>query len=160
MPASRSKDGGKSWKYSASPFPGISWGQRLILRRLKEGPLLFVSFTDNIRSTGDKLYTSLKGMAMKTHAGDVKRCYGLFAALSFDEGETWPVRRFLDSSVETGPCETEGFGVKRNVLIDGTHGELKGYMAATQSPDGMIHVISSRLHYRFNMKWLSTTGLI
>jgi hypothetical protein len=26
---------------------------------------------------------------------------------------------------------------------------------ATQTPDGAIHLISSRLHYRFNLPWLT-----
>src|SRR5690606_26274661 len=46
MPISISDDLGKTWTYSASEFPPISSGQRLILRRLNEGVLLFVSFTD------------------------------------------------------------------------------------------------------------------
>ena len=29
-----------------------------------------------------------------------------------------------------------------------------GYLAITQTPDGVIHLISSRLHYRFNLAWL------
>ena len=32
--------------------------------------------------------------------------------------------------------------------------EHAGYLACTQSPDGTIHLISSRLHYRFNLAWL------
>ena len=27
---------------------------------------------------------------------------------------------------------------------------------ATQTPDGLIHLITSNLHYRFNLKWLET----
>ena len=32
--------------------------------------------------------------------------------------------------------------------------EPAGYLAATQTPDGTIHLLSSRLHYRFNLAWL------
>lgn len=32
--------------------------------------------------------------------------------------------------------------------------ETKGCMAATQTPNGVIHLISSALHYRFNLAWL------
>ena len=37
-----------------------------------------------------------------------------------------------------------------------TQAEPKGYLAATQTPDGMIHLISSRLQYRFNQAWIET----
>ena len=46
MPLSLSSDGGKTWTYSASPFTPVSSGQRLVLARLREGPLLLCSFTD------------------------------------------------------------------------------------------------------------------
>ncbi len=36
-----------------------------------------------------------------------------------------------------------------------TEAEHEGYLAATQSPDGVIHLISSRLYYRFNLAWLT-----
>ncbi|HCZ02599.1 MAG TPA: hypothetical protein DHV39_04180, partial [Verrucomicrobiales bacterium] len=35
-----------------------------------------------------------------------------------------------------------------------TRAEHAGYLAATQTPDNVIHLISSRLHYRFNLPWL------
>lgn len=38
--------------------------------------------------------------------------------------------------------------------MDATHAEPRGYLAGTQSPDGMIHILSSRMHYRFNLKWI------
>ena len=37
---------------------------------------------------------------------------------------------------------------------DSTHAEPRGYLCATQTPDGIIHLLSSRLHYRFNLAWL------
>ena len=40
--------------------------------------------------------------------------------------------------------------------LDATHAEPAGYTYATQTPDGVIHLISSNLHYRFNLKWLQT----
>jgi hypothetical protein len=42
----------------------------------------------------------------------------------------------------------------KNFTMDGTHAEPAGYLAAVQAPDGMIHLISSHLHYRFNLAWL------
>jgi formylglycine-generating enzyme len=101
MTRSDSDDEGDTWTYRASPFPPIASGQRLVLMRLREGPLLLMSF----------------------HAE------GMFAALSFDEGETWPTRRQID-------------------------GNRRGYLAATQTPDHLIHLITSRHHYRMNLAWL------
>jgi hypothetical protein len=40
--------------------------------------------------------------------------------------------------------------------MDDTHAETGGYSYATQTPDGVIHLITSNLHYRFNLKWLQT----
>jgi len=77
--------------------------------------------------------------------------FGLFASLSFDDGKTWPVKKLisdgkyreLDGGAWTGPF-----------IMDETHAEPKGYMAAVQSPDGIIHLISSRIYYAFNLNWL------
>ena len=73
------------------------------------------------------------------------------AAVSYDEGKTWPVRklitdgqyRFMDGGAWTGFFET-----------DADRAEPRGYLAMTQSPDGIIHLLSSKNHYRFNLKWL------
>ena len=74
----------------------------------------------------------------------------MYAVLSFDEGKTWPIKklitdgtyRFLNGGAWTGAFE-----------MDATHAEPRGYLAATQSPDNVIHLVSSRLHYRFNLTW-------
>ena len=147
MPLSISQDGGKTWRYSASEFPPIDGGQRLVLRRLNEGPLLLVSFTNHPY----RLKNGLKGMTFTGEDGKEFIGYGMFAALSFDEGKTWPVKklltdgksRFMDGGAWTGFFE-----------MDATHAEPRGYLAATQTPDNMIHLMSSRNHYRFNLNWL------
>jgi len=142
MPMSISKDMGENWSYSASEFQPISGGQRLILRRLLEGPILFVSFTN--RNTGMKL---------KDSTGKETRHFGMFAALSFDEGKTWPVKKLL---TDGGPArQIEGGGNTGPFVMDPTHAEPKGYLAATQTPDGLIHLISSRQYYVFNLAWIS-----
>ena len=41
MPMSISADMGKTWNHAATEFPPVSGGQRTILRRLREGPLLY-----------------------------------------------------------------------------------------------------------------------
>jgi len=141
MPMSISRDMGENWTYSVSEFQPIGGGQRLILRRLLEGPILFVSFTN--RNTGMKL---------KDSAGKERRVFGMFAALSFDEGKTWPVKRLLTDG--GAARELDGGGNTGRFIMDPTHAEPKGYLAATQTPDGLIHLISSKLYYVFNLAWL------
>ena len=137
MPLSISRDGGLSWTYSASPFPPIAGGQRAVLRRLSENVLMLVSFTNGSKFATDK-GTTIEGQ-------------GMFAALSTDGGKTWPVRKLLTDGkrrVLDGHAWTDRF------VMDATHAEPKGYLAATQTPDGIIHLISSGIHYRFNLAWL------
>ena len=148
MPMSLSKDGGKTWEYHASEFPPIDGGQRLVFTRLKEGPLLLISFTDHPLRTPE----NERGMLFPDGAGNNYRGYGLYAALSFDEGKTWPVRKLLTDG-ETRFLN--GGAWTRFFLMDQTHAEPRGYMAATQTPDGIIHLVSSRLYYRFNLAWLT-----
>ncbi len=147
MPMSLSEDNGRTWTYSASEFPPIDGGQRLVLMRLQEGPVLLVSFTNH----PFRLKNGLNGMTFKDKDGKEYTGYGMYAALSFDDGKTWPVKklltdgkeRFMDGGAWTGFFE-----------MDGSHAEPRGYLAGTQSPDGMIHLVSSRNHYRFNLPWL------
>ena len=123
MPCSISYDGGYTWTYSATEFPPIGGGQRLVLKRLQEGPIILCSFGEN----------------------------GLFVALSYDEGASWPVKKLLTDGktrILDGGAWTGRF------TMDATHAEPKGYLACTQTPDGMIHLLSSRVHYRFNLGWI------
>ena len=145
MPMSISNDAGATWQYQPSVFPPISSGQRLVLRRLNEGPLLLIAFT---HSPGK---STTEGMDFTKQDGTKFKGYGMYAALSFDEGKTWPIKklltdnttRLLDGGAWTGPF-----------TMDSTHAEPKGYLAATQTPDNVIHLISSNLHYRFTVAWL------
>lgn len=147
MPMSISDDMGKNWKYMASELPPIDGGQRLVLMRLNEGPLLLVSFTDH------PLRTPLeeRGLDFKNQDGTTYKGYGMYAALSYDEGKTWPVKRLLTDGKErflNGGAWTGYFE------MDEKHAEPRGYLAGTQTPDNLIHILSSRLHYRFNLAWL------
>ena len=165
MPKSISSDWGKTWTYTASPFPPISSGQRLVLMRLREGPILFVSFTSMMH--GKQTHTSTsedgkpievkgkwgKGMTFRDDRGHDFTGYGMFAALSYDEGETWPVRKLLTPG--SGHYEKCG-GWTGNYTATPTRAEPGGYLSATQTPDGVIHLISSAWHYRFNLAWLKT----
>lgn len=151
MPMSISKDNGKTWQYSASEFPPIDGGQRLVLMRLREGALLLVSFTDHPQRTPE----AERGMTFKDKDGRQYTGYGMYAAVSYDDGRTWPVRRLITDGIErhlNGGAWTGYFD------MDGTHAEPRGYLAGTQSPDGTINIVSSRLHYRFNLAWLEEAG--
>ena len=123
MPCSISADGGYTWTYGATEFPPIGSGQRLVLKRLQEGPLMLCSFGPD----------------------------GLFVALSYDEGESWPVKRLLTDGKKR---VLDGGAWTGTFTLDATHAEPKGYLACTQSPDGIIHLLSSRVHYRFNLAWI------
>lgn len=147
MPMSVSKDQGKTWSYSASEFPPIDGGQRLVLMRLQEGAILLVSFTNHPY----RIKNGLHGMIFTDKNGLEYEGTGMFAALSFDEGKSWPVKklltdgkvRFMDGGAWTGFFE-----------MDRTHAEPRGYLAATQTQDHTIHLLSSKNHYRFNLQWL------
>lgn len=148
MPMSLSADGGKTWTYAATDLPPIDGGQRLVLRRLREGPLLLISFTDHPLRTPE----NERGLLFPDREGNSYRGYGLYAALSYDEGKTWPVKKLLTDGVYrflNGGAWTQFFE------MDATHAEPRGYLAATQTPDNLIHLVSSRLYYRFNLAWLT-----
>lgn len=151
MTMSYSSDDGATWVYRESPFPEIGGNQRLVLFRLNEGPLLLVSFTHDyfkfLRAGREP-----KGMEIRDRNGNPMRIFGMFAALSFDEGETWPVRRTV--SPGGPPRQMEGVNLSGSFILNDTHAEPRGYLAANQTPDGIIHVLSSGLHYRFNFPWL------
>lgn len=147
MPMSISTDMGKSWTYSASEFPPVSSGQRLVLTRLNEGPLLLMAFTHHPDETNE----AKRGMIFRDAQGGAKKGYGLYAAVSFDEGKTWPLKKLLTDGRErylNGGAWTGAF------QMDATHAEPKGYLAITQTPDNLIHLVSSSMHYRFNLAWL------
>ena len=147
MPMSISDDWGKTWHYEASEFPPIDGGQRLVLHRLNEGPLLLISFTDHPLRTPK----ADRGMLFPDKEGNSYRGYGLYAALSYDEGKTWPVKKLITDGQErylNGGAWTQFF------QMDKTHAEPRGYMALTQSPDNRIHLVSSRIYYCFNLAWL------
>ena len=147
MPMSISHDMGKSWQYEASEFPPVDGGQRLVLMRLNEGPLLLVAFTDHPERTPE----ADRGMDFERADGTTYKGYGMYAALSYDEGKTWPVRRLLTD----GKARLlEGGAWTGNFVMNETEAEPMGYLAGTQAPDGTIHLVSSRMHYRFNLPWL------
>ena len=142
MPMSISRNNGITWSYSAGLFDPIVAAQRLALIRLKEGPILLISFASEL------IQKNING---KEYKGT-----GMFAALSFDEGNTWPVKKVITPGdgryMLDAPCNLR-WGESHSIL-DVNRGESRGYLTATQSQDSMIHVLSSGTHYAFNLAWL------
>jgi hypothetical protein len=140
LPKSLSADLGESWTYRATPFPPIGGGQRLVLLRLAEGPIFLASFA--------------RQMMIKDASGRQRPVSGLFGALSFDEGETWPVRRLI---TDDGPArEIDGGGNTGKFILSADSSEPRGYLSVCQAADGVIHLIASKQHYAFNLAWLKT----
>jgi formylglycine-generating enzyme len=147
MPKSISRDMGKTWTYSATDFQPLRGMQRAVLMRLAEGPLLFISFC------GAKTQPGKKDMLITDASGKQRPVSGIYAALSFDEGETWPTRRLISDDAPDHEVET----TDRRVFIMGpSSAEPWGYLAICQGANGVIHLISSKNHYAFNLAWLKT----
>ncbi|MHC4482269.1 MAG: sialidase family protein, partial [Planctomycetota bacterium] len=140
MPMSISSDMGRYWKYSASPFPPVGGGQRPLLLRLREGPLCFVSFAN-------------KGITITDVSGKQRQVKGMFAAVSHDDGETWSNIRLVSHD---GPDSTVETMDGRPFQLGFSAAEPGGYNSICQAANGVIHLISSRQHYSFNYKWLTT----
>jgi len=101
---------------------------------------LFVSFAQQITITDA--------------SGTERPVSGMFAALSFDEGETWAVQRLITD--DGPPREIDGGGNTGKFILSRETAEPRGYLSICQAANGLIHLISSRLHYTFNLKWLTT----
>jgi hypothetical protein len=152
MPVSVSADQGKTWTSRPSEFPWLTFVQRPVLLRLEysdpsldpEGrgrkPLLLISI-------------AREGIEGRDANGEDTTIYGTFAALSWDEGETWPVKRVL-SDVRSGSQDLAMAPWNRSFTLDATHGQPSAYWAATQTPDGIVHLSDGRLLYTFNLAWL------
>ena len=130
MPVSYSSDLGETWSYAASEFPVVSNTQRPAMLRLKEGPIVLCSFTDQARTPKNERI----GLTFKSVGGDYIGI-GLYAAVSYDEGKTWPDRRLI---------APEGR----------TTADINGYLAITQTRDGHIQLVTSQNHYVFNLDWI------
>jgi hypothetical protein len=141
MPKSISSDMGHSWTYSASDFDGIGGGQRMVLERLVDGTLFAGVFAQ-------------KPMTLTDAAGKQRQVRGMYGALSFDDGKTWPVRRLITD--DKPDREVDGGGNTGKFTLGPNSAEPGGYFACTVAPDGVIHLISSKQHYAFNVKWLHT----
>jgi len=143
MPKSVSDDGGKTWQYSASQFPPVSGGQRCVFLRLQEGPILLISFTGSRKTP--------ESMPIVDESGNERLVTGMFSALSYDDGDTWSHIRLITDDGPDREIETmDG----RPFIMGLNSAEPGGYLAMCQGQNGIIHLISSKQHYRFNYAWL------
>jgi formylglycine-generating enzyme len=145
-PVSYTSDLGKTWTFEASEFPAISSVQRQVLRRLREGPMLLCSYTDQRRDWEKRV-----GMTFKADDGTEFNGFGLFAAISFDDGKTWPLKRLITPG---GKAHEEPSIDRGMFTVSDTMAESAGYLSGTQTRDGNIQLISSKNHYVFNLAWL------
>ena len=84
-------------------------------------------------------------------SGNERLVTGLFGALSYDDGETWEYTRLITDDGEDRDIETmDG----RPFTMGLNSAEPGGYLAVCQGQNGIIHLIRSRQHYRFNLAWL------
>ena len=93
------------------------------------------------------------GIAGLDANGEPATIFGSFAALSWDEGETWPLVRVL-SDVRSGEEIWHAAPWNERIVLDATHGQPKSYWDATQTPDGLVYLSDGRLVYSFNLAWI------
>lgn len=134
-----SKDKGESWQYTQSTFPTIGSGQRSTLQRLPNGQLIFVSFAKQM------IYTDERGVEHKAS--------GMYAALSLDNGQSFPYIRPLVNALGKSDL-LNAWGWQHEFNWTDSTAEPKGYLCSTLTKDGMIHVLSSGLEYVFNEAWI------
>ena len=152
-PESISVDGGNTWKRSPSVFPSVSTGQRMTMLRLR-----YSGLPAGIRGTKPILFTGFADDSIRARDGEGKMNYikGLYAALSFDEGKTWPEQYRKVISNLKGP-DTLNLPIapwQRTASLSETRGQNEGYMSSGQTPDGTIYLTDGKIVYSFNLKWL------
>jgi hypothetical protein len=80
---------------------GCVWRQRETLLRLKEGPLLMTGYANS--NEKPKLYPPLR---VTTVTGKQRPVYGLYAAISRDEGQSWESHKLIsDNHAEGHPVQ-------------------------------------------------------
>jgi sulfatase modifying factor 1 len=86
-------------------------------------------------------------------SGKKREVRGLFGALSYDGGQTWPQIRLITDDGHDHECKTTD---GRSFTTGLNSAEPRGYLSVCQAGNGVIHLISSWNHYEFNLKWLQT----
>jgi len=147
MPLSISTDNGKTFTYSDTEFPPVGGGQRAVLLRLKEGPLVMAGFGNIYGST------QFSPVMITSSSGEKIQVRELFTAVSFDGGKTWPYKRIVAPDAPPQHIEHTDGGA---TILSKRSSEHRGYLSICQGLDGVVHLISSRTHYSFNLKWLLT----
>jgi len=129
MPRSISHDNGKTWEKSKSSLPCLGGGQRPSMIRLASGRLFYVGDFAGRKKGQPEGFTET----------------GAFAALSDDEGETWRIKKLHGGNTR----DPEGDPVEIKTV---------GYVTACQSPNGVIHIVTSRndptMHIELNEAWV------
>jgi hypothetical protein len=131
MPKSISRDGGRTWEISKTPFPALGSNQRPTIIRLASGRLFFA---------GD--FQRIDG----AQPDGIKQ-RGAYVALSEDEGKTWLVKKLPGTRMHESQRRREAM-----------RGETIGYSVARQAPNGLIHLITTMnhpcLHFTLNEAWI------
>jgi formylglycine-generating enzyme required for sulfatase activity len=143
MPRSISTDGGNTWQRSATELPAIFSEQRITLYRL-----MFSAHPD----PRPVMMTGFGELQAKDTGGSLTSITGLYVALSFDEGNSWPpqFRRVISDNsglIEIAPWQ-------RTADLSERTGQPGGYMSVTQTPDGIIFLTDSKIVYSFNLAWV------
>jgi len=151
MPYAISNDDAYTWAAHASSFTGIHSGQREVMIRLGDmsQPLMHCTFANGLPKYAETL--------IPDSAGGTFAVTGVYCALSFDEGESWAQRRLITTNLTEEGELVEGFDGNA-FRMSFNSSEPNGYMAATVTEDGVIHLITSRNSYSFNLAWLNTTS--
>jgi formylglycine-generating enzyme required for sulfatase activity len=127
-----SRDFGKTWEITRSPMPAQGGGQNPVLIKLASKRLLYVS---DFGRRSDRIDKNVKGFEGP----------GAYVCLSDDEGITWRIRKLVPGLTK----DEKGNSVKVTNV---------GYVGATQTPDRMIHVATSRnnpnMHFELNEAWI------
>ncbi len=164
-----SSDDGQSWRNAGGKIAGI----HAAAAQLSDGRLLAFGRSDNIDGRMPKSVSNDMGRNWDKSAsefdpiGSAKRCVllrlkerplffasfgddGLFGSISWNDGDSWSGEKLI----------TDGSGREVETLdgsdfrLDDDNAEPKGYLSICQGRNGVIHLISSRQHYAFNLKWM------
>ncbi|HUW19941.1 MAG TPA: SUMF1/EgtB/PvdO family nonheme iron enzyme [Sedimentisphaerales bacterium] len=134
-PINIARDGGRTYEIIPSTLPALGGGTRASLIKLASGRLFYVA--DMHLGAYRKLTPE---QSPPGFVGD-----GAYAALSDGKGQTWRVRKLVGGNV----LDEDGKPVKVGTV---------SYVTARQSPDGIIHVVTSHnhpdLHFELNEAWI------
>lgn len=152
-PKSISFDGGHTWERMPSVFPSIKSSQRFTLLKLRHSnqeivksdhcPILFTGFAND-------------SIQAKNAEGEIASISGLYAAVSFDNGLTWPeeYRKVISNSHGNDSLKIVMAPWQRRDILTTDHGQKEGYMTVTQTPDGIIYLTDGKMVYSFNLAWI------